>query len=166
MHKIALILDLPEGKRPGFYAQIVKGLAQRVNLFDRDKELLVLNTVEERKAVLELLAHFHVPSEEMELLLLPPNALLYDLFTDYGFTSRAGRHYLYDHLISLFRFADISNALAEPKQAFLQMKEHLIAQFPYNDTDYYAVDRQFIELIKHIANAYHCTVAFEIPPEI
>jgi hypothetical protein len=166
MHKIALILDLPEGKLPGFYAQIVKGLAQCVNLFDRDKEMLVLNTIEERTAVLELLEHYHVPSEEMNLLLLPPNSLLYDLFTDYGFTSRAERHYLYDHLINLFRFVDISNTFSEPKQAFLQMKEHLIAQFPSNDTIYYAVDRQFIELIENIARAYHCTVAFEIPTEI
>jgi hypothetical protein len=163
MYKIALILDLPEGKLPGFYAQIVKGLAQRVDLFDRDKELLVLNTLEERNAVLELLAHYHVPSEEMKLLLLPPDSLLYVVFTDYGFTSRAERNYLYDHLISIFSLIDTSNALAEPNQALLQMKEHLVAQFIDNDTVYYAVDRQFVELIVRIARAYHCTVSFDNP---
>jgi hypothetical protein len=166
MYKIALILDLPEGKLPGFYAQIVKGLAQRVNLFDRDKQLLVLSTIEERDIVLELLEHYHVPSEEIKLLLLPPDSLLYDEFADYGFTSRMERHYLYDHLISLFCFGDTSHSLTEPEQAILQIKEHLIAQFPCNNNKlYYAIDRQLDELIERIAHAYHCSVSFDNPAE-
>jgi hypothetical protein len=147
MYKIALILDLPEGKLPGFYAQIVKGLAQRVNLFDRDKQLLVLSTIEERDIVLELLEHYHV-------------------LADYGFTSRMERHYLYDHLISLFCFGDTSHSLTEPEQAILQIKEHLIAQFPCNNNKlYYAIDRQLDELIERIAHAYHCSVSFDNPAE-
>jgi hypothetical protein len=160
MNKIALMLDMPEGKFPGFYAQIVKGLAQRVTLFDRDKELLVLNSIEERDAVLELLEHYHIPSEEMNLLLLPSDSDLYPLFSDYGFTSRAEHHYLYGHLVSIFRISESSNPLAEPSNALLQMHEHIIAQFLINAVPYYAVDRQFIELMERIGAAYRCSVIF------
>jgi hypothetical protein len=160
MNKIALMLDMPEGKLPGFYAQIVKGLAQRVTLFDRDKELLVLNSIEERDAVLELLEHYHIPSEEMNLLLLPSDSDLSPSFSDYGFTSRAERHYLYEHLVSIFIFSDSSNPLAERLNALLQMNEHLIAQFLIDTVPYYAVDRQFTELMERIGAAYHCSVIF------
>jgi hypothetical protein len=160
MRKIALLLDLPEGKLPGFYAQIVKGLAQRTTLFDRDKELLVLNTSEDRDAVLELLHHYNVPSEEMLLLLLPPAANLFAVFSDYGFISRAERHYLYDHLVSIFCFTKPSAAHSEQQQALLQMQEHLIADFHLEDARYYAVDQHMSELMDRIAKAYHCSISF------
>jgi hypothetical protein len=160
MHKIALLLDMPEGKLPGFYAQIVKGLAQRVTLFDRDKELLVLNTAQDRDAVIELLEHYHVPSEEMQLLLLSSDSDLYASFTDYGFTSRAERHYLYDHLVSIFSFGELSLTQADPANALLQMREHLIAGFINDDVSYYAVDSQLNELMERIASAYRCSIIF------
>jgi hypothetical protein len=160
MHKIALMLDMPEGKLPGYYAQIVKGLAQRVSLFDRDKELLVLNTTQDRDAVLELLEHYHIPSEEMQLLLLPSDADLYPSFSDYGFTSRAERHYLYGHLVSTFRFSELRTAQSDPENALLQIEEHLIARFIKDNVPIYAVDRQFNELMERIAIAYGCNVVF------
>jgi hypothetical protein len=161
MYKIALMLDMPEGKLPGFYAQIVKGLAQRVSLFDRDKELLVLDTIQDRDAVLELLEHYHIPSEEMQLLLLPSASYLYPPFSDYGFASRAERFYLYAHLVSTFSFSDMRIVQANPENALLQMEEHLIARFLIDDVPTYAVDRQFIELMERIAIAYGCSVEFE-----
>jgi hypothetical protein len=162
MQKIGLMLDMPEGKLPGFYAQIVKGLAQRVTLFDRDKELLVLNHSQDRDAVLELLQHYHIASEEMQLLLLPAKSELYSTFTDYGFTSRAERNYLYEHLVSVFYIIESTTPLSEPKNAFLQMQEHLIVSFKRDDVTFYAVDRQFNELIERIAKAYRCSVIFTI----
>ncbi|QGQ95751.1 hypothetical protein EHS13_13120 [Paenibacillus psychroresistens] len=163
MVKIGLMLDMPEGKLPGFYAQIVKGLAQRVSLFDRDKELLVLNTIEERDAVLELLEHYHIPSEEMQLLLIPSDSYLFPAFSDYGFTSRAERHYLYAHLVSTFRFSVIQNAQSNPENALLQMEEHLLARFLDDNILNFVVDLQFIELIERIAIAYGCSVEFDLP---
>jgi hypothetical protein len=154
------MLEMPEGKLPGFYAQIVKGLAQRVTLFDRDKELLVLNSEQDRDAVLELLEHYHIPSEEMLLTLLPSDSELYPTFSDYGFTSRAERHYLYEHLVSTFRFVEHFASQSEAANALLQMQEHLIAQYLSDSVPFYAVDRQFIELIERIAIAYKCYVAF------
>jgi hypothetical protein len=161
MLKIALMLDMPEGKLPGFYAQIVKGLAQRVSLFDRDKELLVLNTIQDRDAVLELLEHYRIPSEEMQLLLLPSNSDLYPTFSDYGFTSRAERHYLYERLVSTFRFSEVRTTQSDLDNALLQMNEHLIARFLIDNDPSYAVDRQFNELIERIAYAYGCSVVFD-----
>jgi hypothetical protein len=160
MHKIALLLDMPEGKLPGFYAQIVKGLAQRVTLFDRDKELLVLDTLQDRDAVLELLEHYHIPAEEMLLFLLPAQCELYPSFSDYGFTSRAERDYLYDHLVSIFCFSEPVSGQAEPGNAILQMQEHLIAQFQLDDNICYAADSQLDELMERIAHAYHCSIKF------
>jgi hypothetical protein len=160
VHKIALLLDMPEGKLPGFYAQIVKGLAQRVTLFDRDKELLVLNTTQDREAVIELLQHYHIPSEEMQLLLLPSDSDLYASFTDYGFTSRAERHYLYDDLVSLFCFGESGLTQADPANALLQMQEHLVASFLIDDFVYYAVDSHLNELMERIALAYRCSIKF------
>jgi hypothetical protein len=160
MYKMALLLDMPEGKLPGFYAQIVKGLAQRVTLFDRDKELLVLNTIKDRDAVIELLEHYHIQSEEMQLLLLPSNSSLYASFTDYGFTSRAERHYLYDHLVSIFCFGESGSTQAEPANALLQIQEHLIAEFQIDDVSYFTVDSQLNELIERIALAYRCSIKF------
>jgi hypothetical protein len=160
MRKIGLMLDMPVGKLPGFYAQIVKGLAQRVTLFDRDKELLVLNHSQDLEAVLELLLHYHIPSEEMQLLLLPAESDLYSPFTDYGFTSRAERNYLYEHLVSIFYMTESISPLSEPKNALIQMEEHLIVSFKDDNVIYYAIDRQFNELIERIAIAYQCSVTF------
>jgi hypothetical protein len=156
------MLDMPEGKLPGFYAQIVKGLAQRVSLFDRDKELLVLNTIQDRDAVIELLEHYRIPSEEMQLLLLPFDSDLYPTFSDYGFTSRAERYYLYEHLVSTFRFSDVRTTQSDLENALLQIEEHLIARFLSNNVPSYAVDRQFNELMERITYAYGCSVIFNM----
>ncbi len=161
MLKIGLMLDMPTGKLPGFYAQIVKGLAQRVSLFDRDKELLVLNTPPDRDAVLELLKHYHIPSEEMQLLLLPEDSHLYPIFSDYGFTSRAENNYLYKHLVSTFQFSAGLTAASDPQNALLQIEEHLIARFVEDEHFIYAVDCQFNELMERIARAYGCVVLFD-----
>jgi len=158
---MALILDISEDKLPDLHVQIVKGLAQHLTLFDHDKELLVLNTTEDRDAILELLEYDALTTEEINLLLLPPDSELYLSFSDYGFISKAERHYLYEHLVSIFRFSEQSAPLAEATNALLQMQEHLIAYYLIDSVPYYAVDRQFIELIEGIAIAYKCSVLFK-----
>lgn len=158
MSKIALVLDMPEGKPPDFYAQIIKGLAERVTLFDRDKELLVLDSIQDRDAVLDLLEHDHIPSEEMILVLLPVDSKLYPTFSDYGFTSKADRHYLYEHLVRTFHFSEELAPQSDSENALLQMEEHVIARFLSGNSTFYAVDSQFNELIERIAVAYKCSV--------
>ena len=58
--KIGLLMDLPDNKVPGFYAQIVKALAGKVQLFDRDKEMLIVSDEEQKLAALAIMAHYKV----------------------------------------------------------------------------------------------------------
>ena len=132
--KIGLMMDLPDGKIPGFYAQIVKALAGKVELFDRDKEMLIVSNEEQQRAALDVMAHFNIETTLMELRLLPDDAELTDLFSDYGFTSRAEHNYLYDKLVVPFRFT-ADSPTSEVDQAALQIEEHLIAQYQDQDHD-------------------------------
>lgn len=156
--KIGLMMDLPDGKIPGFYAQIVKALAGKVELFDRDKEMLIVSNEEQQRAALEVTSHFNIETTLMDLRLLGAEAELTDLFSDYGFTSRADYNYLYDKIVIPFRFAANSPAI-EVDQAALQVEEHLIAQYKDDQNhDVYVVDRQLEELMHGIAKAYRCSI--------
>jgi hypothetical protein len=156
--KIALLMDLPDGKVPGFYAQIVKALANKVTLFDRDKEMLILDSQKERQSALEIMQHYKVAVEPMELVLLPPDSKLYDTFSDYGFTSRAEHSYLYEKLISFFRLVS-DDPGAEREQALQQLEEHLIAEFKQQGVSVYALDKQLEDLAHGIAKAYRCEIS-------
>jgi hypothetical protein len=157
--KPALLMELPDGKVPGFYAQIVKALANKVQLFDRDKELLVVNQEEDRQAILEIMAHYKVNTEPMDLLLLPEDAILANSFGDYGFMSRVENRYLYQKQISIFRFA-ANHSGSERAQALEQLEEHLIAHFFLQGETLYAIPKHLEELAQRIAEAYHCEILF------
>lgn len=151
-----MLMQLPEGKLPGFYAQIVKGIASKVQLFDRDKELLVLDNEKDKEAVASVLEHYATSYEELPLLLLPAGARLYPLFEDYGFTSRSERSFLYAEQASLFQLENNSPE-GEPAQALAQMEEHLLARCEQPGLGLvYAVDSQLVELMDGIAKAYGC----------
>jgi KaiC/GvpD/RAD55 family RecA-like ATPase len=156
--KLALLMDLPDGKLPGFYAQIIKALADKVLIFDRDKEMLIVSTEEERESVLEVMKRYKVETEPMELLLLPEDATLTDAFSDYGFISRADNTYVYAKLICSFRLLTEETG-SERDQALEQLDEHLIAQFTEHGKTVYMVDNQLEELIHGIAKAYHCQIS-------
>lgn len=155
--KMGLMMDLPEGKIPGFYAQIVKALAGKVELFDRDKEMLIVSNEEQKRAALEVMAHYNIETDLMLLRLLPENAELTDLFSDYGFTSRAEHNYVYDKLVVQFRFI-ADSPRSDVDQAALQIEEHLIAGYKGQASDVYVVDRQLEELMQGIAKAYRCRI--------
>lgn len=157
--KIGISMTLPDDKLPGFYAQIVKALASKTHLFDRDKEMLVLSTPEERDAALEIMRHYKIAAEELELLLLPDNARTSPLFEDYGFTTRSDNRYLYGSLVFLFRLRSESSG-AEPVQALQQLEEYVVASFEGEGepNPVYAVDKQHDELIPRLAAAYGCTI--------
>lgn len=155
--KMGLMMDLPEGKLPGFYAQIVKALAGKVELFDRDKEMLIVSNEEQKLTVLDIMAHYNIETDLMQLRLLPEDAELTDLFSDYGFTSRAENNYVYDKLVVQFRFTSDSPR-ADVDQAALQIEEHLLALYKDQVSDVYIVDRQLEELMHGIAKAYRCRI--------
>jgi hypothetical protein len=156
--KLALLMHLPEGKLPGFYAQIIKALADKVMIFDRDKEMLIVSTEEEREAVLEVMKRYKVDTEPMELLLLPEDATLTDAFSDYGFISRADNTYVYAKLICSFRLLSEEPG-SECEQVLEQLDEHLIAQFTGDGKPVYLVDNQLEELVHGIAKAYRCRIS-------
>jgi hypothetical protein len=160
MRKIGISMQLPDGKLPGFYAQIVKGLAEKVQLFDRDKELIILNNEAERDAALKLLAHYRVGSEELELVLLPPESEVSGLFEDYGFVSRMENRYLYSVRAAFFMFTNNDAPDAEPEQALLQMDEFLVARYPGETGTVYVTDKDSKELMGKIGAAYSCSVRF------
>ncbi|NEW05249.1 hypothetical protein GK047_04340 [Paenibacillus sp. SYP-B3998] len=155
--KIGLLMDLPEGKAPGFYAQIIKALAGKVELFDRDKEMLIVNTPQQQQAVWDIMTHYHIETEIMHLRLLPDDAELTELFSDYGFISRSEHAYLYEKIICLFRVNQIGEQ-SDVKQALLQIQEHLLAEFSHQEQQVYIVDRQLEELMHGIAKAYRCQI--------
>ncbi|MBD0379154.1 hypothetical protein [Paenibacillus sedimenti] len=155
--KIGLLMDLPDDKVPGFYAQIVKALAGKVQLFDRDKEMLIVSDEDQRQAALEIMAHYKIETEIMPLRLLPEEAELTDLFSDYGFISRADHPFFYEKLIRTFRIVKTSDQ-AEVEQALLQMEEHLLARYTEKGQNIFVVDRQLEELMHGIAKAYKCQI--------
>lgn len=158
MIKYAVIVELPEGKMPGFYAQFVKALANQVRLFDRDKEMLIVDSQEERKRVVEVMKRFKFAYDFLDLRLLPHEVRRYPAFDDYGFISRAENAYVYEHLTAVYRINEDRPASPDLWQALLQMEEHWIASCAGDGGTRYVVDAQLRPLIERIAEAYRCQV--------
>lgn len=158
--KIGLDIQLPDGKIPGFYAQIVKGIAERATLFDRYKELLIFDSDQDLSSVIKLLEHYRVPSERCDLLLLPLEGLEQgDLFADYAISTRNENNLIDLALTAVFTL----NALkpdAEPAPALMQLEEHLIGKILMDSVTLHLLDRQLTELAVKVAAAYGCQVEF------
>jgi hypothetical protein len=155
-------MDLPEGKRAGFYAQIVKMIAAAATVFDRDKELIVVDDEEARRRVAEVLEKYNVAWEPMNLWLLPEETELDARAEDYGFQSKFGNAYLYADRVDRFRFADLQPAGAELAPALLQLEEFIVfahgAGEPVAKT--YYVESHLRETIEGIASRYGVAVFF------
>ncbi|MFB0845544.1 hypothetical protein [Paenibacillus oleatilyticus] len=170
--KYAAALDLPEDKRAGYYAQIVKALAEKTALFDRDKELMIFSSPEELGQLMPILEQYAVPFEELNVLLLPAPVTTYPAFGDYGFVSRLENVYLYAELVAVFRLRtapDTNGALGrafEPQQAEAQLEEHLLAAWPEpGGGTAFAIEAQLVELAEGIARAYGGAVEWIYSPE-
>ncbi|MCC3372837.1 hypothetical protein [Cohnella sp. REN36] len=150
-------MRLPEGKLPGYYAQIVKGIAERTVLFDRRKELLVLDDPASVPGVTDLLAHYRVPADPVPLLLLPAAGVRPGPdYADYAIETSEGRVYLDLGQAALFRLARQGPA-AEPAPALLQLDEHLIVSMAGDDGDeWHALPRPLTELADRVARIYGC----------
>ncbi|CAG7605802.1 hypothetical protein PAESOLCIP111_00847 [Paenibacillus solanacearum] len=164
-HKWALAMDLPEGKRAGYYAQVVKALAGKASLFDREKELLIFSSEAERSEAVPVMEQYAIPWDELPLLQLPAPVTLYRTFSDFGFTSRMENVYVYADLVSLFYLeaASASNEAslppAELSAALAQLEEHLLAASAADSGHtLYAIESQHRPLAEGIAKAYGCSV--------
>lgn len=170
--KYAAALDIPEDKRAGYYAQIVKALAGKTALFDRDKELMIFSSPEELERLKPILEQYAIPSEELSVLLLPTPVTTYPAFGDYGFVSRLENVYLYAELVAVFRLraaTDTNGALGrafEPQQAEAQLEEHLLADWlEPGGGSAYAIEAQLAELAEGIARAYGGVAEWIYSPE-
>jgi hypothetical protein len=160
MRKYGVRMLLPEGKRAGFYAQIVKALAWAVDVYDRDKELIIVHTKVERNRVAEVLQKYKVDWEPMQLLLLPEDAALDPRAEDYGFTSKFGNTYLYEEQAICYSFAGAQPAEADPASALLQMEEFILASFEADGVKTYCVEPHLRETIEGIARRYGVRLTF------
>lgn len=153
-----LDMQLPEGKQPGFYAQIIKGIAQKAPLYDRYKELLIFDNEDKLPEAGKVLDHYRVLSERCDLLLLPSEAVEQEsLFDDYVMITRNENTFIDLGLVALFTIHAIKPD-AESAPALLQLKEHLIGNISANNVTLHLIDRQLTELADRIANAYCCDV--------
>jgi hypothetical protein len=156
--KYGLEMRLPEGKLPGFYAQIIKAIADRAPLFDRHKELLILDHKAYVSSVLDILKHYKVEAEFCELLLLPPTEVSRsDRFDDFAIETREGHVYLdLTYTVSFSLTAARPDAEAAP--ALLQLEEHRIASVLEDGITWHFIEKQLAELAERVARAYGCGI--------
>ncbi|WP_276355947.1 hypothetical protein [Cohnella caldifontis] len=163
--KYGLEMRLPQGKLPGFYAQIVKGIAERAELFDRHKELLVLNSGEDADAVEEFLRRYGVEAEACALLAAPAASVSGSgRLEDFAVAAREG-HVLFDlAYVAAFRLTE-ERPEAESAPALMQLAEHVIAEIRKDGEVWHVIERQLRELAERVARAYGCEARwFETDP--
>jgi len=164
MRMIGLIMELPEGKRAGYYAQAVKALAEAARIVDRDKELLVLENESDRDRALWVLAKYRIPAEETALIALPEAPEPPEPPEELGFRTRAGRVFLYMDLTAGFRLpaGGVPEADAADRAALLeQLREHIVYEYASEDgTPVYVCEPHLREAVEGIARRYGAGVRF------
>jgi hypothetical protein len=158
---IALDIAMKEGMQPGYYAQIIKKLADTEALVDRDRTMLFVKP-EGCDTVAAVLDHYGVTYEDSEWLHL---GYIEDgwtptrLWSDYGIETRSRALFLDLSLAALVSF-EPDKPDAEPLQAEAQLDEHALAILqPTGDSrPIFAIDRNLLDLAEGIAKAYHCAV--------
>lgn len=174
-------LHLPEDKLPGYYAQIVKGIADAAELLDREKTLFFVRTETDAAAVEALAKRYRAETERSQWLALDETWSVDERrFDDYGIAARSGNRYLDLQLAAVMALAaghggeddaggpaaerppdeapaPGESGQAELEQAMLQALEHAAADKSEDGRRLLAVDRQLTPLIEGIARAYRCT---------
>jgi len=157
----AIDMTMKEGMQPGYYAQIVKKLADTEALIDRDRSLLFVKPDRE-DSVVAVLRHYGVAYERsgwLRLGLAEEGWELTRLWSDYGVETRSGVLFMDSALGILVSVEPGKLAEAEPAQAQQQLDEHALAVNRAEDSrPVYAIDRQQLPLAEGIARAYGCTV--------
>lgn len=151
MMKYAVCMLLPDGKMPGFYAQIVKALAA-LGLHDREKELLIVDAEDKLEAVESVLDRYQVESERLAMIELPREAVLGPMFDGCGFTTRQEHSYVFYEGIRAFHLLEAPSE--EHASACEQVQEHLVACFQSELGTCYIVEAHQTQLVEGIAAAY------------
>ncbi|GAB7387681.1 hypothetical protein BSNK01_15180 [Bacillaceae bacterium] len=159
LYRYGIELAAPKDKRPGYYAQIVKKISQTADVLDRDGNLLIVGSAEERNRLRDLFAAYGAAGETFDLMLVPADARCASAADDYGFVSSSRQLYMYADKIARFAFAD--DALNEDdRMALAQMREHILCEYRQNGRTFYIIDRELTPLIERIARVYHSHVEF------
>lgn len=152
-------MQVPAGKLPGFYAQVVHKIGDNVEVFDRDQQMFIVKREAEREQLLAILGKHQMAGELIDLWRLPED--IKDApDSDYGFVSLSGNAYLLADLVAFFQFTQPSGSSQEQWAALQQMKEHILLDITSGSDSprLYAVDRNLADLIDGIARAYRVNV--------
>lgn len=161
MRKFAVIMQLPEGKLPGFYAQVIKALATKGQVFDREKELLIIERMQQFPPIKQILDQYNIQFETLPLLHIPSSAILRPHYEDFGFTTLSGNTFLYEDSIILFTFNHMLIDSEDYSMALAQLDEYLIASFSVGNSKYYVAEKHLQDCFYGIAKAYQCTFKLE-----
>jgi hypothetical protein len=121
------------------------------NIIDRDDELIIFNNMGDFNSV-------ENDIEEKFSLLQIQSPTLTKTFTDYGFVSAKGNHYLYGELVRGFTIR--SESKDNVKMALFQIEEHLIASENSSEHTIYFVDKKLSPLIEKYKLAYEVEILF------
>lgn len=120
---------------------------------DRDEGLLIFDRREDQMAICEVLERQDIDFEEFEVWTLPDSANVSSNFDSCGFTTAAGRHYVFAELVRMFTLVP---GTGEPEPALAQLCEHVIASFDQNGQPCHIISAHIAELAERIAAAYRC----------
>lgn len=154
-------MQVPAGKRPGFYAQVIHKIGDHVNVFDRDGRLFIVESPQERDTLRDLLQKAGMLGEEFTLWLLPEGAEIAHL-DDVGFVSHNEHAYLYADRVAAFSLDSSAGEERDRWAALEQCREHVIGTLPPSSSRpaLYLVDAGQTDLIDGIARAYRTAVTW------
>lgn len=151
-------MQVPSGKLPGFYAQVIHKIGDHVNVFDRDELLFIVEQEEERDKLIEILSKAQMLGEQFALLHIPA-AVSLERIDEVGFVSQSERMYLYAERVALFSLDPQAGDAQDRWAALEQLKEHLIGEIPAGEEPpVYILENTMTELAERIARAYRVSL--------
>jgi hypothetical protein len=151
-------MQVPAGKLPGFYAQVIHKIGDHVNVFDRDRLLFIVEQAEECEKLKEILDKAKMLGEQFDLLYIPEAKI--DNVDDVGFVSQNERIYLYPEQVALFSLDEQTGDEQDRWAAREQLQEHLVGEIPATDEQpsVMIVQSSLTELAEGIARAYRISL--------
>ncbi|MBE4907960.1 hypothetical protein IMZ08_07835 [Bacillus luteolus] len=155
--RFGLEMSIVKEKLPGYTATLIKEVASIATIIDRDEQLLLVATAKEALELQDYLITKNL-FEDFFLLIELHNPETKETFYDYGIHSLQEKDYLFLEMVSVFTIE--SGTKEQIEMSLYQFEEHLICIDTLESKKYYYVDRNFIELVNKIAQAYDIEVSF------
>ncbi len=156
--RFGLEMSIVKDKLPGYTATLIKEIADVATIIDRDEQLLIVATAKEALELQDFLIAKNL-FEDFFLLIELHNPETKETFYDYGIHSLQEKDYLFLEMVSVFTIDKGKKEQIE--MSLYQFEEHLLCiDTGYESKKYYYVDRNFIDLVNKIAQAYDIEVSF------